>query len=203
MSNEPTKTLTTDEAEPTAGRGAAPIWLIAIFALLVYWGMVYLDGHGGGFNPQVYRPYESYASVKDQQPTTEGGPPGDKIFNTYCAACHQATGKGLPGQFPPLAGSDWVNTESPNRVIRIVLYGFSGSVTVLGSQYNNSMPPWKPVLKPEEIAAVLTFVRQNKEWGNSAPAVKTEQVKAIMEELKSRSDNQQFNAEELNEVPLK
>ena len=149
-----------------------------------------------------YRPYESYADLEQHQPKGNNGPNGKKIFSTYCAACHQPTGMGLPGQFPPLAGSDWVNVDSPNRVVRIVLYGFKGPVTVNGTQFNNSMPPWKPVLKPDEIAAVLTFVRQNKEWGNHAPAVKVEQVNTITGDLKSRDDNQQWTEEELNQVPL-
>ena len=194
--------IAADEAEPTAGNGSAPILLIAAFALLVFLGMVYLDSHGGGFDPQVYRPYMSYNDVKDGQPKSGGGVDGKKIFNTYCSVCHQPTGQGLPGQFPPLAGSDWVNVDSPNRVIRIVLYGFKGTVTVKGAQFNGSMPPWKPTLKPEEIAAVLSFVRQNKEWGNTAPAVKVDQVNAIAKDLTSRDDNSQFTEEELNQVPL-
>lgn len=204
MSNEPTKpiALTADETEPTAGNGSAPILLIAVFALLMFLGMVYLDSHAGGFDSHVYRPYESYALLDSAQPKGLAGPDGKKIFNTYCAACHQATGQGLPGQFPPLAGSDWVNVDSPHRVIRIVLYGFKGPVTVSGKEFNNNMPPWKPILKPEEIAAVLTFVRQNKEWGNTAPAVKVEDVKKITEDLKSRDDNSQFTADELSQVPL-
>jgi mono/diheme cytochrome c family protein len=193
---------TVDEAEPTAGNGQAPVLLIAVFAVLVFLGMVYLDAHGGGFNPQVYRPYQSYADLEGRQPKGNGGPDGKKIFNTYCAVCHQPTGMGLPGQFPPLAGSDWVNVDSPNRVVRIVLYGFQGPVTVSGTPFNGSMPAWKLLLKPDEIAAVLTFVRQNKEWGNTAPPVKTEQVTTIMGELKSRDDNQQFKSEELMQVPL-
>ena len=195
-------TSAADEAEPTAGNGQAPVLLIAIFALLVFFGMVYLDGHGGGFDPQVYRPYMSYNDLKERQPKTTGGLDGKPIFNTYCAACHQPTGMGLPGQFPPLAGSDWVNVDSPNRVIRIVLYGFQGPVTVSGKQFNNSMPHWTGILTPEQIAAVLTYVRQNKEWGNTAPAVKVEQVNAIAGDLKSRNENQQFTEEELNQVPL-
>jgi mono/diheme cytochrome c family protein len=193
---------TVDEAEPTAGNGQAPILLIAVFAVLVFFGMVYLDGRGGGFDSRVYRPYASLDDLTKSQPQGNGGLNGKPIFNTYCAACHQPTGMGLPGQFPPLAGSDWVNVDSPNRVIRIVLYGFQGPVTVSGTQFNNSMPHWTGILTPEQIAAVLTYVRQNKEWGNTAPAVKVEQVNAIMGELKSRDENQQFKSEELMQVPL-
>jgi mono/diheme cytochrome c family protein len=204
VSNEPTKTMSNavGETEPTSGNGQAPVLLIAIFALLVFLGMVYLDGHGGGFDPQVYSPYMSYNDLKERQPKTTGGLDGKPIFNTYCAACHQATGMGLPGQFPPLAGSDWVNVDSPNRVIRIALYGFKGPVTVKGAQFNNSMPPWKPTLTPEQIAAVLTYVRQNKDWGNTAPPVTVDQVKAIMKDLGSRDDNSQFTSDELMQVPL-
>jgi mono/diheme cytochrome c family protein len=49
------------------------------------------------------------------------------------------------------------------------------------------MVPWKDVLSDEEIAAVLTYVRQNKEWGNNAPEVKPERVKAVREKTKNIS----------------
>jgi mono/diheme cytochrome c family protein len=125
---------------------------------------------------------------------------GQKIFTANCAVCHQPTGLGTPGQFPPLAGSEWVAAESPNRIIRAVLNGLQGPITVKGQPFNNAMVPWKSVLtKDEEVAAVLTFVRQNKEWGNSAPAVTPEQVKAIREKIKDRENS--FSPDELLQIP--
>ena len=206
MSTEPTKPLPSamDEAEPTAGRGPAPILLIALFAVLVYLGMIYLDGHGGGFDPQVYRPYASREVLQEKQPQSEGGGiilEGKKEFQLVCAACHQPDGKGSSAlHVPPLAGSDWVQAEGANRIIRIALNGLAGPVTVSGGQYGEAaMPVFKDAIDDEHIAAVLTYVRQ--EWGNKGGAVKPEQVKAIRAAIASKGDN--WNAADLMQIPEK
>ena len=184
-----------------ADRSPAPIFLIAFFGLLIYWGMIYLDNHGGGFNPKVYEPYANATIVENLQPVSTGPDPrvGKRIFGATCVACHQSSGLGLPGQFPPLAGSDWVAAQSPNRIIRGVLCGLTGPITVNGQSFNNNMVPWGSILKDDEIAAVLTFVRQNKDWGNSAPPVTAEQVKAIR--AKVADHTQPFTPDELLKVP--
>lgn len=205
MSAEPTKPLASaaDEAEPTAGRGPAPILLIALFGVFIYLGMIYLDAHGGGFDPQVYQPYSSYDVLKGQQPLPAGGESlilGKQIFQT-CSACHQPDGKGSAAlHAPPLAGSDWVQAEGPNRVIRIVLNGLAGPITVSGGQYGEgAMPAFKDAFSDEQIAAVLSYVRQ--EWGNKAGPVKPEQVKAIRAAIASKGDS--WNAVDLLKVPDK
>jgi mono/diheme cytochrome c family protein len=206
MNGEPTKPLisATDEAEPTAGREPAPILLIAIFAVLVYLSMIYLDSHGGGFDPQVYRPYVSREVLMDEQPKSAGDDAkkrGKIVFNSICAACHGPDGRGLSAQHaPPLAGSDWVQAEGPNRVIRIGLNGLTGPVTVSGQQYGEgSMTVFRTALSDQQIADVLTYVRS--EWGNKASAVKPEQVKAIRDKTSSKEDN--WTAPALLQVPDK
>jgi mono/diheme cytochrome c family protein len=203
MSIDPKKPLSraTDEAEPTAERSTTPIWLIGLLAILAYAGMLYVNAHAGGFSAQVYRPYASFDEVDKAQPKDAGqlmAAQGKKVFGNACAVCHQATGLGTPGQFPPLAGSEWVAAKSPNRIIRAVLNGLQGPITVKDQQFNNVMVPWKDALKDEDIAAVLTFVRGNKEWGNNAPPVTPEQVKAIREKIKDRSDP--FAPDELSKL---
>jgi mono/diheme cytochrome c family protein len=193
MSADPKKPLprAMEEAEPTADRSTTPIWLIALLSILAYAGMLYVNAHAGGFSAQVYRPYASYDQVNDAQPKgadDQVKEQGKKIFANACAVCHQATGLGTPGQFPPLAGSEWVAAQSPNRIIRAVLNGLQGPITVKDQPFNNVMVPWKDSLKDEDIAAVLTFVRGNEQWGNKAPPVTAEQVKAIREKIKDRSE---------------
>lgn len=122
------------------------------------------------------------------------GDPGEQTFNTVCAACHQANGKGLPGAFPSLAGSDWV-TADPETPIRVVIAGLSGPIKVAGADYNSMMPP-PPGLDDEKIAAVLTYVR--KSFGNTAGAVTKEQVVAVRASLGGRSNP--FTAEELTKL---
>lgn len=99
---------------------------------------------------------------------------GATVYNTNCSSCHQANGKGLSGQFPPLAGNAVVNGPA-TAVIHIVKNGLNGPIKVNGVSYNGMMPAWKQ-LKPAEIAAVITYVRSS--WGNHGSAVTEAQVKA-------------------------
>lgn len=113
---------------------------------------------------------------------------GQRIYSTVCIACHQPTGQGLPPMFPPLAGSDWVNVNKPDRMIRMVLHGFTGPITINGKPFTSPapmMPPQGGALNDEQIAGVLTYVRSN--FGNKAGPVTPEQVKAIREAEKARS----------------
>src|SRR6266566_3689521 len=188
MNSDPNPSNGPQEIEPTAGSARAPVWLFVLVALMAFWGMGFLDNHGGGFDPLVYKPYKSLAELKADQPRTgnDAFRKGQKVFETYCQVCHQSTGLGAPNQFPPLAGSEWVLAKEPGRVIRIVLHGLQGPVTVNGQQFNSSgMPPWKETLTDEETANVLTYIRQ--EWGNNASSVTAEQVKAIRGKMASQS----------------
>ena len=110
--------------------------------------------------------------------------PGQQIYSTTCAACHQPNGEGNGETYPPLAGSEWV-TGPEGRVARIVLHGLTGEVEVAGQTYSGAMPPWKDVLKYEEIAAVLTYVRSS--WGNKAPAITAATVASIRAANASRT----------------
>jgi mono/diheme cytochrome c family protein len=182
----------------------APVWLFVALALVGYWGFDYLETYGGGFSPQVYEPYASLAFIQTLQPKGEGDEvmaKGKKVYTLYCVACHQPSGLGAPGQFPPLAESEGELAEGPNRSIRVVLNGFQGPVEVKGQPFNGAMPPWGAVLKDEDVAAVLTYIRGNKEWKNDAKPVKPEQVKAIRDAVKSRSTT--WSADELKAVPVK
>lgn len=100
---------------------------------------------------------------------------GQKLYNTFCGTCHQQDGKGAIGRFPPLAGTDWV-TGDKDRLIGIVLNGLEGSIEVNGELYNSVMPQHR-FLSDEDIAEILTFIRQN--FGNSASAVSAEEVNSV------------------------
>ena len=99
---------------------------------------------------------------------------GAQVYNSLCAACHGADGKGLNG-LPPLVGSDWPKGPA-ERAIKIVLNGLSGPVEVAGKTYNIDMPPQGAVLSDEKIAAALTYVR--KSFAASGP-VSVDQVRAV------------------------
>ena len=166
-----------------------PIWLIVALFVLLYWGAVYFDEHGGWFDAQVYTPYVSTEELKSFQ--VAGGPNpferGRQLYSSTCFVCHGPAGLGAPGTFPPLAGSEWVNESQPGRMIRIVLQGFSGpGLVVKGQPFNtgSAMVPWNS-LSDDDIAAIITFVRGNKEWGNKASAVTADQVAAIRKKVAS------------------
>ncbi|MEQ1690376.1 MAG: cytochrome c [Gemmatimonas sp.] len=101
---------------------------------------------------------------------------GAKLYASTCTACHQAHGLGVPGQFPPLAGSEWV-TGSEERLIRIILHGLVGEIEVEGEMFTGAMPTWGPSFKDDELAAVATYVRQS--WGNKAAPIATATVTRI------------------------
>lgn len=113
------------------------------------------------------------------------------VYNRTCAACHQPDGKGTPGVFPPLDGSEWL-VNDVGVPIKVVLKGLQGPVTVKGATYVSAMPAHVD-LSDQEIADVLTYVRQS--WSNDAPPVKPEQVKGFRASLKARTAP--FTAQEL------
>lgn len=106
---------------------------------------------------------------------------GMHLFNTVCALCHQPDAKGLPGKFPPLADSDFLNADK-DRAIKILLHGRQGDITVNGKTYNNSMPMFP--LNDDDIAAALSYVYSS--FGNSGKTVTPAEVKA----LRAQKDDQ-------------
>jgi len=102
------------------------------------------------------------------------GADGQQVFNANCVACHQATGKGLPGVFPPLDDSEWVNGDA--RVLaNIVLHGVTGEISVAGQTYKGAMPTFGQ-LGDAELAAVLSHVRSA--WSNKSAPIKPELMAA-------------------------
>ncbi len=102
---------------------------------------------------------------------------GRHLFATVCALCHQPNAQGLPGKFPPLAGSDFLNADK-DRAINILLHGRQGDIVVNGKKFNNSMPQFP--LSDEDIAAALTYVYSS--FGNSGKTVSPAEVKALRAE---------------------
>ncbi len=115
-----------------------------------------------------------------------------------CFTCHQPNGQGLAGQFPPLAGSDWVMGDK-EKLIKISLYGLMGPIQVNGVDYNGVMvPPGIPPgsLTDQQVADVLTYIRND--WGNSATAVTPNEVASVRANIKDRAPMQMWTAAELN-----
>ena len=96
---------------------------------------------------------------------------GQRIYEQNCQACHQEKGQGIPGAFPPLAGSDYLLSK-PERAIGVLLKGLSGKITVNGTDYNGVMPAVS--LSDEKIANVLTYVLNS--WNNNGGEIMPKQV---------------------------
>ncbi len=138
-------------------------------------------------DPVFHGPPEAIEQAPAQQETTAAVASADKgptIYRQFCASCHQATGQGIPGVYPPLAGSALLQGD-PTVPIRIVLHGFQGRIERQGKVYNGVMTPWANVLSDDDIAAVLTYVRSA--WGNSAPPITADQVREVRQKTQGRT----------------
>jgi len=92
---------------------------------------------------------------------------GARTYDTNCSGCHQGSGRGIAGGFPPLAGHapQLFEQRGGAFMVRLVLFGMTGAITVEGTQYNGAMPSWSS-LRDDEIAAVIDHVLTA--WGNDA-----------------------------------
>jgi cytochrome c oxidase cbb3-type subunit 2 len=112
---------------------------------------------------------DAAAPVEDRHDAAKGR----ALFTAHCAACHQATGEGLPGTFPPLKGNPAVNDPDATTHIRVVLRGLQG-VKVAGIAYSSPMPPFAGALDDADIADVINYERGS--WGNHGAPVTAGQV---------------------------
>lgn len=175
-----------EKLEPRDGYEPVPLWLVGVFGALLFWGGWYLATYSGGFRADVL---DHHAEARfgglaggDQPKAVDPVVLGEKLYKANCVSCHQATGEGVPGQYPPLAGSEWV-LNHPQRLKRIVLNGLEGPLTVKGQSYNGNMPAFSR-LKDEQLAAILTYIRQA--WGNTAPAVTPEDMAIVRAAVATR-----------------
>ena len=166
-----------EHPDPQEAGNPIPRWVLGLALLLALGCACYiLRVHAS--SATAYGDQRTVSDLRQPLKPAAGGASaadGAAIFSARCAACHQGTGAGLPGVFPPLAGSNWVNGRD-STVIQIVLHGIQGSLTVNGVKYNGAMPTFGAQLSDAEIAAVLTHVRS--QWGNTAGAVAAREVTA-------------------------
>ncbi len=178
-----------EKTEPRVGLEPLSIWLIAVYGLAIFWGGAYLGRFSGSFSgdgldfgnaPTMAK---TAAGPGGAAQVAELGPAerGKKTFLANCATCHQATGQGVAGQYPPLVGSEYV-VGSTRRLGMILLKGLEGPLMVKGQMYGSAvMQPWEKTLNDQKIADVLTYIRQ--EWGNTASPVAAEGIAGLRKEL--------------------
>ena len=209
----PSKPLTDEEllhvheqiaASETDDRGTyklLPLVLLFVFSGLIFFGGTYLNLFSGHFSPKIFdeRTNPHIQDAASAQPVKiDMVAYGKKQYESLCHTCHQTNGIGIPNVFPPLAKSEWV-VGSEETLIRIVLHGLTGPVSVAGVTYNGIMPaagPGGAGWNDERIAAVLTYIRQ--EWGNQAGPITTEKVAEVRTKDGSRKE---WTAAELGKSP--
>lgn len=173
--------LLREKQEPEEGYSPMPLFLLGFVSAVIFIVAIYFVHNRAEFDPLAYDERFDASKMSKTTAVVQVDPivAGKKLFAT-CAACHQANGQGVPSVYPPLADSEWV-TGSEERLVRILLHGLNGPVTVKGNSYNGAMPAFGPGggynWSDEKISYVLTYIRQ--EWGNKAPAITPEKVKEI------------------------
>lgn len=200
--------------EPEEGTRAIPKVVLAWIAILIVWGVGYyawqigkpmLGGDNRSAVATVQQDSESAGnsaasgsetsgSSKPDSKTAAAKPDGAAIYSAQCSACHQGNGQGVPGAFPPLAGSEWLQTDAAIPVA-IVHDGLQGKIEVAGNSFQGVMPKFGGTLSDAELAAVLNYARN--EWGNSAKEIDPATVTEHKERFGDRKD---WSAEELKEV---
>ncbi len=186
-----------ENPEPQEGANPMPWFVLLLTALLLGFGVVYIATSRID-TVAAWGDGRTVAELQGTAPAAKGAAvDGAAVFTTRCVACHQSTGAGLPGVFPPLAGSEWVLGKD-TTLAAIVLHGINGPLTVRSSAYSGAMPAFKDPLQDAEIAAVLTHIRS--QWGNQGAAVSAETVAAVRKETAVRSEPFKGDAEL---VPLK
>ena len=169
-----------DESKNISQQSSGLIWIFALALTLLFVVGIYFDAYSGWFDPQVYSPYKNADELEAYQPKSGEAATlaqGKRSYDMVCGACHGPDGMGKPGQAPPLAGSEWVNTKGVKRLAVIPLEGLNGPVTVKGQNWSMSMAPMGAGLSDSDLAAVLTYIRTS--WGNKAESVTPNDVKAV------------------------
>ncbi len=183
------------------GMEAVSLWLVLISAVVVLVGGSVM-GQGGSFFGYGELTKDGYMRGKSPVPLPTVAVPepalaflqkqGAKVYSN-CSSCHQPNGMGQTGQFPPLAGSEWVlgNTE---KLALIIHNGVAGQIEVAGSSYNGNMAAVGANLSAKELSALMTYIRTS--WGNDASIVTPGMAAAALEISKQRGGGQ-TNSEEL------
>lgn len=196
-----------EKREPRVGLEPLSLWLFSIYGLAIFFGGFYLGRYAGDFSGDSFDPRggqqlakKSTAAGQGAQQLAELSPAarGKKIFLANCATCHQASGTGVAGQYPPLTGSEYVNGGT-RRLGMILLKGLQGPLKVQGAQYGSAvMQPWEKTLTDAKIADVLTYIRSD--WENNASAVAPEGIAALRKELAGRTES--WTEADLKAVPI-
>jgi mono/diheme cytochrome c family protein len=198
-SQEEIDTFGGESRAPAIGSAPIPTWLVGVIGVAFFWAGGYLFSFSGGFRSDVFEYEPKFGVVGGPAVAADPKVVGKALFSANCITCHQANGEGLPGQYPPLAGSEVVLGQALNHTIAIVLKGLQGPVTVKGQAFNNSMQAWEDQYSDQQLASILTYERSD--WGNNGAPVTADMVKQVRSEIKDRKE--QWTWAELQKLPPK
>lgn len=180
-----------EKSDPETGHEPVTIGAFFLCAIALLAGGSYLGATSGSFDGDHY----TVAGYTPQAPEGAGGPAvevdpilawrkaGKQGYAT-CAGCHQGSGLGTPGVYPPLVGSEFV-LNGTERMAQIILNGLSGPITVKGQGFAGEMPAQKALLNDEKIAQIMSYVRY--EWGNGIEEIVTKEM--VTEARKRHGDH--------------
>ena len=184
--------------EPTKNFLIAPLVFVFVFGCLIFICSIQLAHSTNYF--QLHPPVEVVELTPEEKEAfrlERKIASGEKIFAVRCASCHQANGLGIDGQFPPLAGSEWVSADAA-VITNVILKGLKGEIMVKGVKYGTSAAVNMAAvpISDREIANVSTYVRQA--WGNSSSEVTEDMVSSVRAAHSGKQD--QWIGDELRQM---
>ena len=189
MSDEPKKSSSEqrlrEKEDPNESNRPLPWFLVMSLGAMAMWGAFYIYSTPSG-EESAFGDQRTVANLRPPVVLAGAAPAvdGKQLYAAKCAACHQGSGLGVAGVFPPVAASEWVIGDE-KILTNILLHGVNGEMIVKGITYKGAMPAWKS-LSDDELAAVLTYIRSD--WGNAAPPIKAETIKIQRELTKARTE---------------
>ncbi|MBS1834696.1 MAG: cytochrome c [Acidobacteria bacterium] len=168
--------------EPRDGAEPTPVSYILLCFAALMWGGWYIGTYAGTWSADGLAE-RATAGAAITAPAQNPMELGKEVFGV-CVQCHQENGRGVPENYPPLAGSEYVLGDK-RKLAALVLRGLGGDVTVAGKHFNSQMPAWDN-RDDEEIAAVLTYIRNS--WGNKADPLSKEFVAAVRKETEGKGE---------------
>ena len=165
--------------EPKDGSTATPVAFILMCFFFTAWGGYYIADNPGSWSGQEYNEKPNHTAFSGPAAPTDPMQLGKEVFGA-CTQCHQSDGEGVAGTYPPLVASEYV-TGDERRLAAILVNGINGPFVVNGKPYSSEMPSWRSYFNDEELAALMTYIRNT--WGNKAPAVSKDTVAKVRAEL--------------------
>ena len=186
--------LVNKKPEPEEGFKLMPLFLLGFVSTMIFVTSVYVVHYRAGFSPMVYDerfdPKSAAGSASKELTPEQVVAAGKKSYQQVCATCHQVSGLGVAGVYPPLVDSEWV-VGNEERVIRVLLHGLNGNIEVHGKIYNGAMPAFGKVTgggynwNEAKVSQVLTYIRQ--EWGNKAAPITKDKVAEVLAKEAARA----------------